>query len=76
MEEQVQRLNALDYIFTYIGRNKEDVTDIKNCLFTFLFLAPEQLLEQEEWRNMLCSNAYVEKRILIVIDEAHAVIEW
>ena len=76
MEEQVKQLNKLGFTATYIGKSKEEITDIKNCLFTFLFSAPEQLLGQEEWRTMLRMNAYVEKKILIVIDEARTVIEW
>lgn len=72
MEEQVKRLASYGYSVAQVG--KDD--DIRSGKFTFLFASPELLLGNEEWRNMLRSSCYQEKRILIVIDEAHTVIEW
>jgi superfamily II DNA helicase RecQ len=72
MEEQVKKLASYGYSVAQVGKDDE----IRSGRFTFLFASPELLLGNEEWRNMLRSSCYQEKRILIVIDEAHTVIEW
>ena len=76
MEEQVSRLNKLGFSATYIGKSVEDADDIKNGLFSFLFSSPESILGNEDNRNMLSGDGYKDKRILLVIDEAHVITEW
>jgi ATP-dependent DNA helicase RecQ len=76
MEQQATRLTELGYKATYIGRNSDDNGGIKQCEFTYLFSSPEHLLASNEWRSMLLTTAYQESHILLVIDEAHTVLEW
>ncbi len=76
MEEQVQHLCKLGYSSTYIGRDNNDSERIKCGEFTFVFASPESLVGNAEWRNMLRNDIFQQSDILLVIDEAHTVIEW
>jgi superfamily II DNA helicase RecQ len=76
MAEQVKRLTSLGYSATQIGKEDIEHEDVINGKFTFMFGSPELFLGSDEWRSMLRTPCYQQKRVLIVIDEAHTVIEW
>ncbi len=76
MEQETKRLKELGYTATYIGKNSEEIDVIKDCGFTFLFSSPEHILANNEWRSMLRLSSYQDKQMLLVIDEAHTVLEW
>ena len=76
MEEQTNRLKKIGFPAAYIGHDTYEDDHIKNGEYMFVFSSPELILERDEWRTMLRSASYDTKRVLIVIDEAHTVIEW
>lgn len=41
-----------------------------------LFISPESLLRNAQWRGMLLSDVYQENVVALVVDEAHCVIKW
>ena len=76
MKEQTERLNSLGFKATYIGRDHTDDPGIKSGKFNFVFGSPEMLLSESEWRNMFLSDVYKKQLRLIVVDEAHTVVQW
>ena len=53
----------------------EDVND-NNLLkgaYSLVFRSPESFLQNEKWRNMLCSDVYQDRTFAIIADEVHVV---
>ena len=75
-EECVNRLKKLGFSATYIGKDDNECSSIVNGDFTFLFTSAENILSVERYRNMLSSDIYQNSDVLLVIDEAHTVINW
>ena len=44
--------------------------------YSFVFGSPDSFLQNEKWRNMLCSNVYQDRTFAIVTDEVHVVPKW
>jgi ATP-dependent DNA helicase RecQ len=76
MDEQVTKLRSLGFLATYIGREHAEDDDIVDGKFQYLFSSPEQLLGLGRWREMLLTETYQTRRVLLVVDEAHTVVEW
>ncbi len=80
MEEQVKRLKELGFSALQIKCGTKDHTTEKRLVetgaYAFVFSSPEYLLGEEVWRDVMQSSVYRDKRVLLVIDEAHTVIEW
>ncbi len=75
MEEKVQRLTSLGFTAVHVSDNT-DLQDVIDCKYTFLFASPERLLGEGKWRDVLSCDALKCRRVLLVIDEAHTVLEW
>ncbi|XP_021373049.1 uncharacterized protein LOC110463036 [Mizuhopecten yessoensis] len=76
MNEQCRRLCELGFKATYIGKDGSDTEGILAGHFDFVFGGAEHLVEDTRWRAMLKSDPYQSKLGLIVVDEAHTVIQW
>ena len=76
MEEQCKRLTSLGFKATYIGRDAMDNISLEKGLFQFVFASPEVLVGDVTWRAILNSKIYQEKLRLLVVDEAHTIIQW
>ncbi|OWF35500.1 ATP-dependent DNA helicase Q-like SIM [Mizuhopecten yessoensis] len=76
MSEQCDRLMQHGVSATYIGRDPIDNDGIINGEYGFVFGSPECFLDDSKWRTMLRSDPYQQKLELIVVDEAHTVIQW
>jgi ATP-dependent DNA helicase RecQ len=77
VEDQVNMLNSLGIKAVMLGKN--DVIDSKartTAEFQYVYASPEILLGRNEWRTALKSPAYQDKVKLLVVDEAHLVIQW
>lgn len=66
---------------TYIGEHleKKAIQDIVNGKFTIIFVSPECLLANHQWRKivkMLVSKVYKNRLIGIAVDEAHCISQW
>jgi superfamily II DNA helicase RecQ len=76
MKEQTTFLRSLGFTATYIGRDAAEDDDIVHGLFQFLFSSPEQLLDNPKWRDILRNDSYGSSVRLLVVDEAHTVLQW
>uniref|UniRef100_K1R0E2 DNA 3'-5' helicase n=1 Tax=Magallana gigas TaxID=29159 RepID=K1R0E2_MAGGI len=75
MSEQIERLDKLGYRAVQIS-NDTDREAVTNGYFQFVFGSPEYLVGDDKWRDVLRSNIFTPKHNLIVVDEAHTVIQW
>ena len=71
MKEQCDFLSSFGFRSTYIGRDSSENEAIVSEEYQFLFASPEALLTQ--WRSFLANSKCFR---LIVIDEAHTVMQW
>lgn len=55
---------------------KETVHDMMKGKYQLVFMSPESLLLNLQWRRMLCNNTYMTNLIAFVVDEAHCVKKW
>ena len=74
MKEQTERLVNLRFKATYIGKDADEDNDIIDGQFDFVFGSPEAIVGDDKWKSML--QNYKDRLKLIVVDEAHTVIQW
>lgn len=72
MSEQIERLDKLGYRAVQIS-NDTDREAVTNGYFLFV---SEYLVGDDKWRDVLRSPIFTSKHHLIVVDEAHTVIQW
>ena len=61
------------------GELQQDVDaleGVKKGQFQLLYISPESLLRNPQWRELLLSKMYSENLVALVIDEAHCVTKW
>ncbi|XP_062622050.1 uncharacterized protein LOC134283551 [Saccostrea cucullata] len=75
MSEQIERLNRLGYRAVQVS-NDTDKQAVMNGYFQFVFGSPELLVGDDKWREVLRNPIFTSKNQLIVVDEAHTVIQW
>jgi superfamily II DNA helicase RecQ len=75
MTEQVERLKRLGYRATDITGDT-DRTAVMNGDYQFVFASPETLVGDPKWRDILKTDTFSRKHHLIVVDEAHTVVQW
>ena len=44
--------------------------------YHFVFISPEMLLTEQQWRDMIVSPVYKDSLVAFVIDDAHFVKTW
>ena len=77
MKDQVQAMKAKDIRAVYVGDcGEEDVIDVCSGVYQIVYMSPEALLTDEQWRDMLLSPVYRENLVGLVVDEAHCVKKW
>lgn len=76
MTEQVAMLNALGLAAACVGRNVEETDGILSGKYQYIYSSPEHILGNSQWREMLRSEVFKSKVGLIVVDEAHTVVQW
>ena len=69
MKDQVKTLQQR-------GADEEAREQIHNGEFQLLFISPEAVLTNPEWRDMLQSPVYQENLVAFAVDEAHYVKKW
>ena len=63
----------------FIGQLQQDVTAMKavregKC--QLVYISPESLLRNPQWRDMLQSTVYQSHLVGLIIDEAHCIVQW
>ena len=49
---------------------------VKKGQFQLLYISPESLLRNPQWRELLLSKVYRENLVALVVDKAHCVTKW
>ena len=52
------------------------IARVKEGRVQLLYISPESLLTNHQWREMLRSEVYRENLVAFVVDEAHCVKQW
>ena len=52
------------------------IGSVKEGKVQLLYISPESLLNNSEWRDMLQSDIYRENLVAFMVDKAHYVKQW
>jgi bloom syndrome protein len=61
---------------TYLDLDGPGINAIKEGAVQLLFISPESLLNNRQWRSLLLSEVYNKNLVCVAIDEAHCVPKW
>lgn len=79
MLEQRAKFTVKGIASEFVGELQQDVDvlkGVKKGQFQLLYISPESLLRNPQWRELLLSKVYRENLVALVIDEAHCVTKW
>ena len=76
MEEQVDRLKSLGFSAVYLENRNVSIHDVIEGKYQFLFSSPEVVVDTGKWRDVLKNPVFSKKLGLIVVDEAHTILQW
>ena len=79
MMEQREKYSAQGICSEFVGELQQDIdamTNVRKGLVQLLFISPESLLSNPQWREMLQLPVYQEKVVGLVVDEAHCISMW
>eukprot|EP00105_Crassostrea_gigas_P018276 XP_011436339.1 PREDICTED: uncharacterized protein LOC105334541 [Crassostrea gigas] len=76
MKEQTERLQKLGFSAMCVGDKDFNDPRLTKMECYFLFGSPEALLGDRKWRERLQTPEYQRKIKLIVVDEAHTIVQW
>ena len=77
MKDQVRSMVERNITAIYAAEaDEKDVEDISLGRYQLIFMSPEMLLRDENWRDMLVSPLYQHNLMAFVVDEAHCVKKW
>ena len=79
MMEQRNKFIMRGIATEFVGELQQDVDameSVKSGKIQLLFISPESLLNNPQWREMLISPVYQTNLVALVVDEAHCIIQW
>ena len=79
MMEQRDKLCTRGLLAEFVGELQQDISAMKGVesgRYQVVYISPEALLLNPQWREMLLSNTYRENLVAFVIDEAHCITKW
>lgn len=76
MSDQCKQLENLGFHATFIGKDVSENDSIENGMCDFVFWSPQILVADTKWREIIKSHAYQIKLKLLIVDEAHTIIQW
>ncbi|XP_062573982.1 ATP-dependent DNA helicase RecQ-like [Saccostrea cucullata] len=76
MEEQVDRLNKTGMSAIYIDSLKMPLNEIIGGKYQFIYGSPEILVDSTKWRDTFRHPVFSKKVGLLVVDEAHTILQW
>ena len=79
MMEQRQKFTTDGIPAEFVGELQQDLDamqGVKDGKYQLLYISPESLLSNPQWRNMLLSTTYRKNIVGLVVDEAHCVTQW
>lgn len=79
MQDQVNSMMKRKVSSIYVRECDETICDadkIAKGHYQLLFISPEMLLMNLDWRDLLQSHVFRDNLVALVIDEAHCVTKW
>ena len=78
MKDQVRAMNEKGVSAVFVGDCNDDcdVARVSAGAYQIVYMSPETLLEDEQWRDMLLTSVYIQNLVGLIIDEAHCVKKW
>ena len=79
MMDQRAKFVGMGISAEYVGEGQKDPTAWRRVLngeVQLIYISPENLLCNPQYRNMLRSGRYKENLVGVVVDEAHCVKTW
>ena len=79
MMEQRAKFTVRGISTDFVGELQQDVDameGVKKGNIQLLFISPESLLSNPQWREMLLSPVYQKNLVALIVDEAHCVTQW
>ena len=79
MMEQRTKFSAMGLRCEFVGELQQDVqsiSDVRNGIVQLLFVSPESILCNPQWREMLRLPVYQQRSVALVVDEAHCIVQW
>lgn len=79
MMEQSAKYSVQGVTSAFVGELQEDLDtlqDVRTGMIQLLYISPESLLRNPQWRDMLLSSVYQDNLVAFVVDEAHCIAHW
>ena len=79
MMEQREKFSMKGVSAEFVGELQQDLEamrGVKQGKFQLLYISPESLLRNPQWREMLLSEVYQKNVMALVVDEAHCITQW
>ena len=80
MQDQVANFNRKGISSVCVSdketTSKESRRNILKGRYQLIFMSPESLFRNLDWRRMLSTDVYMKNLIAFVVDEAHCVTKW
>lgn len=79
MMDQKEKFTMRGIVSEFVGEEQLDGKAISKVIkgeVQIVYISPESLVCNTNYRNMLLSSVYKEKLVAFVIDEAHCVKTW
>ena len=79
MIDQTEKFKSWGIAAEFVGEVQQDLEvmrDVKQGQIQLLYISPESVLRNPQWREMLLSTVYQENIVAVVVDEAHCVTQW
>ena len=79
MIDQKNKFSPRGIATEFVGELQQDLDamkGVKEGKYQLLYISPESLLRNPQWRERLLSHAYQENLVGIVVDEAHYIAKW
>ena len=79
MMDQKAKFAPQGIITEFLGEEQTDVScirSVKNGEVQLVYMSPESIICNFQYRNMILSPVYQEKLVAFVVDEAHCVKKW
>ena len=76
MMEQRAKFTKLGLRCEFVGERQQCMLNVQKGRVQLLFISPESLLSNPQWRDMLRLPVYQERIVALVVDEAHCIAMW
>ena len=79
MMEQSAKYSVQEITSAFVGELQDDLDTLKNVKtgnVQLLYISPESLLRNPQWRDMLLCSVYQDNLVAFVVAEAHCIAQW